>query len=39
MVGDNSDNLPGIKGVGPKTALNLLTEYGTLERLLKMLNN
>ncbi len=35
MVGDNSDNLPGIKGVGPKTALNLLTEYGTLEKVIE----
>ncbi len=31
MVGDVSDNIPGIKGVGPKTAQPLLKEYGNLE--------
>ncbi|MEK9186259.1 MAG: 5'-3' exonuclease H3TH domain-containing protein [Patescibacteria group bacterium] len=31
MVGDTSDNIPGIKGVGPKTAQPLLKEYGNLE--------
>ena len=31
LVGDNSDNLPGIKGVGPKTACSLLEKYTTLE--------
>ncbi|XP_023226557.1 uncharacterized protein LOC111627218 [Centruroides sculpturatus] len=33
LVGDNSDNLPGITGVGPKTALKLLGEYGSLEKI------
>ncbi len=31
LVGDKSDNIPGIPGVGDKTATNLLTDYGTLE--------
>lgn len=34
MVGDNSDNLPGIKGVGPKTAISLLRQYQTLENVI-----
>ncbi len=31
MVGDSSDNIPGIKGVGEKTATRLLQQYGTLD--------
>ena len=34
LVGDSSDNLPGIKGIGEKTALKLLNEYKTLENLI-----
>lgn len=34
LMGDNSDNIPGIPGVGEKTALKLLAEYGTLEDVL-----
>lgn len=34
LAGDPSDNLPGIKGVGPKTALTLLQQYGDLETVL-----
>lgn len=34
LMGDNSDNIPGIPGVGEKTALKLLNEYGTLEGVL-----
>jgi DNA polymerase I len=31
LTGDSSDNVPGAKGIGPKTALALLREYGSLD--------
>lgn len=31
LVGDSSDNIPGVKGIGPKAAQTLLAEYGTLD--------
>ncbi|NJN53697.1 MAG: DNA polymerase I, partial [Anaerolineae bacterium] len=31
LVGDSSDNIPGVAGVGPKTAVKLLSEYDTLD--------
>lgn len=34
LVGDSSDNIPGVKGIGDKGAVQLLTEYGDLESLL-----
>jgi DNA polymerase I len=34
LMGDAVDNIPGIKGVGEKTAAKLLTEYGTLENVV-----
>src|SRR5688572_9321535 len=34
LVGDTSDNIPGIRGVGDKTAAILLEQYGTLENLI-----
>lgn len=34
LMGDPSDNLPGIPGVGEKTAIKLLKEYGSVENLL-----
>ena len=33
MMGDKSDNIPGIEGVGEKTALSLIAAYGTIENL------
>ncbi|MCB2214181.1 DNA polymerase I [bacterium] len=33
LIGDSSDNIPGVKGVGQKTAVKLLDEYGTLEEI------
>ena len=33
LVGDVSDNIPGVKGIGDKTAVKLLAEYGTLGNL------
>ncbi|MEE4208408.1 MAG: DNA polymerase I [Parvularcula sp.] len=34
LMGDSTDNVPGVPGIGPKTAAQLLDEYGTLEELL-----
>lgn len=34
IMGDSSDNIPGIPGFGPKTASSLLAEFGTLDELL-----
>ncbi|MBQ7159152.1 MAG: DNA polymerase I [Treponema sp.] len=31
LMGDTADNVPGVKGIGPKSAVKLLSEYGTLE--------
>src|ERR1700686_3522887 len=38
LVGDSSDNIPGINMVGPKTAAKLLNQYGTLDVLIAHLN-
>jgi DNA polymerase-1 len=34
LVGDSSDNIPGVPGVGPKTAARWLQQYGTLDNLV-----
>ena len=34
LVGDSTDNVPGVPGIGPKTAAQLLEEYGDLDTLL-----
>lgn len=34
LIGDQSDNIPGLKGVGPKTAVKWLKQYGNLEAVL-----
>ena len=38
LTGDSSDNIPGIKGVGPKTAINLLKENDTLDGIYQALD-
>ena len=36
LMGDASDNIPGVPGVGEKTALKLIAQYGSLEKVLDM---
>jgi DNA polymerase-1 len=38
IVGDSSDNVPGVKGIGPKGAQKLLQDFGTLEGIYKNLD-
>lgn len=35
IAGDSSDNIPGVKGIGPKGAIELITEFGTIEDVYK----
>jgi DNA polymerase I len=37
LIGDQSDNVPGVPGVGPKTAIPLVQKYGTMENLYEHL--
>jgi DNA polymerase-1 len=39
LVGDSSDNLPGVKGIGPKGAAELLAQYQTLENIYQHLED
>ncbi|MFA5604040.1 MAG: DNA polymerase I [Bacilli bacterium] len=39
LQGDPSDNIPGVKGIGEKTALKLLQEYGSLDNVYKNIDN
>jgi len=39
LIGDSSDNYPGVKGIGEKTATKLLAEYGTIDGILENLES
>ena len=39
LMGDSSDNIPGVKGIGEKTAINLISEYGSLEEVYNNIDN
>ena len=39
LMGDASDNIPGVKGIGEKTAIKLLTEYHSLENLYQHIDD
>ncbi len=39
LMGDSSDNIPGVPGIGPKGALKLLQEYDSVENVLDNINN
>ena len=39
LMGDSSDNIPGVKGIGEKTAIKLLQEYDNLDNLYNNLDN
>ena len=39
LMGDKSDNIPGVPGVGEKTAFKLIKEYGSIENVLMNIEN
>jgi len=38
LVGDSSDNYPGVVGIGPKTAVQLIEEFGSFEKIYEFIN-
>jgi DNA polymerase I len=39
LMGDSIDNIPGVKGIGEKTATKLITQFGTIEELLRRIDD
>ncbi len=39
LMGDSSDNVPGVRGIGPKKAAELINEFGTLDNLYANIDN
>ena len=38
LMGDSTDNIPGVKGIGEKTAMKLIAEFGTIDELLRRID-
>jgi DNA polymerase-1 len=39
LMGDTSDNIPGVPGIGEKTALNLIKKYKSIDKLYEAIEN